>query len=115
MATIPVLSKDIWSVIISHIDCGSDYKTVCLVDKTRYGIARKAHPTADTKFANHLTTLLAMIDRGDFLPRKFATKKEFFDFACRNGLSCNPNITMDYVLANPIAHGVGIIFHAIQT
>jgi len=94
------LPKDIWSVIISHIDCGSDYKAVCLIDKSRLGIARKTHPTADTKFANQIMTVITMINRGDFLPRKFATKKEFFDFACQNGLSYNPNITMDYVIAN---------------
>ena len=101
MDTIPELSRDIWSVITGHINCGSDYKAICLINTTFLSIARMAHPAADTKFANQLTTLLAMIDRGDFLPRKFATKKEFFDFACRNGLSGNPNITIDYVHTTP--------------
>jgi len=62
---------DIWRVIIGFIDCGSDYKTLCLVDKTWLTIAKAVHPDADTKFANQLLTLLAMIDRGDFVPPAF--------------------------------------------
>lgn len=70
-------TADIWSVIIGFVDCGSEYKTICLVDRVRRDIARRIYPDADTKFANQLLTLLMKIDYGDFVPPVFNDRDEF--------------------------------------
>lgn len=74
---------DVWTKIVAWIDCGSDYKAVCLIDKLRRNLVMIAHPTADTKFANHLMTLVTMV------PDKW------------NGLwgilGANPNMTEEFV------------------
>ena len=88
---------DIWEAILGHIDCGSDYKAVCLVDRLRHTIARKIHPTADTKFANQLTTLVVMVDRGEFLPKGFATGIDFLAHINMCGIIGNPNISTEFI------------------
>jgi len=91
--------KDIWATIIGHIDCGSAYKAVCSTNHAFLSIARKAHPAADTEFANHLITLLTMIDRGDYLPRGFETRKLFIESPPASGmvLTSNPNLTLEFI------------------
>jgi len=88
--------RDIWSAIISWIDCGSDYKATCLVNRAFHDIAGAVHPTADTKFANHTLTLLTMIDRGDYLPNQLNTRVDAIKFIVPT-VSSNPNITPEFV------------------
>jgi len=92
---------DAWFAILSHIDCGSDYKAVYQVDKLRRNLAIRVHPTADTKFANQLTTLLTMIDRDEYLPAEFETKWQFMDFFTQYGCNYKPCVTADFVRSHP--------------
>lgn len=57
----------------------------------------RVHPTADTKFANQLTTLAAIVDRGDWLLRGFATREDFFEHIDACGIIGNPNIDANFI------------------
>jgi len=56
----------------------------------------RIHPTADTKFANHLLTLVMMVDRGDYLPKGFETREQFINKFATDG-AANKNVTAKFI------------------
>src|SRR5271170_5711026 len=95
-----VQPHSIWEVselvegVLSHIDCGSDYKSVVRVCKLWRERAQEWGAAVD-KFSNHLQTLIKMYphwkwDAGD--------------------LSCNPNIDWDFIKNHPGIHKNGNLY-----
>jgi len=93
---------DTWIAIVGHIDCGSAYKALCLTDKLRRDVVMRVHPTADTKFANHLLTLITMIESKKYVPAAFRDPNKFpgsiWDI---DEISGNPNTTLALIDSRP--------------
>jgi hypothetical protein len=78
------MNGDTLKYVLRYTECGTDYKSFCLVAKEWFKVLREMFDRGDV-FANHLLTLLKLFPDA---------KWNYVD------LSGNPNMRMWYVLEN---------------
>jgi hypothetical protein len=81
----PTLISDLFQLIFTYVNEGSNYKKITLVCKEWKKIIENIHPKAKNKMCNHLLTLLKFFPDQDW------------DY---EALSSNPNMTWDFVSNN---------------
>ncbi len=97
--------EDILRIILSQIDCGSDFKSARLVCRAWRDITQKLFPDGHLRFANHLQTIIEkMLEYIEDTFKKDIIKyhdiKHKF-FAHFHRLNSNPNITWDFIKKHP--------------
>ena len=104
------LLDDIVYAIVKFIYLGSAFKSLTLVSKQFSVITSQAHPTAKSKFANHLLTLMELFPTADWNYNDLSANPNTAWEIVRDNpthnwnyleLSANPNITWEIVRDNP--------------
>ncbi len=93
--------EDILRIILSNIDCGSDFKSARLVSRAWLRITQNLHPDGHIRFANHLQTIVEKVLEYN---KQFVTDDplHLFDWHKQipinmDDLSWNPRITWDFI------------------